>query len=121
MALDNMLAGLSLSLTGLVLTFAALGLFILTIVVLKRLFGTARQAQATPQRARRLESPTSTLERVSEDEEIVVAITLALSRLRSLAICRSGLGTALEAGRGRYWMALPQQPPAGARQNEEPL
>jgi len=88
--------GLTISLLGLGLTFAALGLFILAMVLLKRLFPEAPKAEEQP--------VTSALSQASDEDEIAAAIAAALSHLQSLEICRSGLGEALEAGRGRWWL-----------------
>ena len=97
------LQGLSISVLGLGLTFAALGLFILVMVVLQRLFrlrppaSVEREPEALP--------AGSALARDTEAEaaERAAAIAVALSHLRSLEICQSGLGEALEAGRGPWW------------------
>ncbi len=96
--------GLIVSGFGLGLTFAALGLFILVILGLQRLFA-ARPAQPEPSEP----APVSASARDSEAEEIAAAICLALSHLRALEICESGLGQTLEAGRGPWW-----RPAAGA-------
>ncbi len=99
---DIILQGLQLSAMGISLTFAALGLLIVAMIVLERLF---RTRELVPEERGPEETPVvSTLARDTEDEEIVAAITVALAHLRSLEICRGGLGTALEAGHGGWWM-----------------
>lgn len=108
---DLLLQGLTLSALGLGLTFAALGLFVLVILGLQRVFA-ARPALAKP------EAPTpagAALARDSEAEEIAAAICIALSHLRALEICESGLGDALEAGRGPWWRPADGAPPAPLR------
>jgi sodium pump decarboxylase gamma subunit len=94
--------GLSLSALGIGLTFAALGLLILTMLILERVFRTRR---LIPEERSAEETPVaSMLARDTGEEEIVVAITIALAHLRSLDMSRSGLGEALEAGRSPWGM-----------------
>lgn len=93
--------GLKLSVMGISLTFAALGLLILAMWALERAF---RVQQLVPEEREPAETPVvSTLERDTEEEEIVAAISVALAHLRSLDICRSGLGSTLEAERSAWW------------------
>ena len=99
--MNGVMQGLSISVMGLALTFAALALFILCMVALQRLFRPKSPASAdhTPHTAPVAGRPAQNM----EDQQIAAAIAIALSRLRSLEICRSGLGDTLEAGRGRWW------------------
>ena len=100
--MNTMLQGLGLSVMGISLTFAALGLLILAMILLERAFRTRR---LIPDERDAEEMPAvSTLARNTEDEEIVAAIAVALAHLRSLDIGRSGLGEALEAGHGPWGM-----------------
>jgi len=93
--------GLELSLMGLGLTFAALGLLIGAIILLDRLFPARRSA---PEQFQPVElTAGSTLTRATEEEEIVAAIAVALAQLRSLEICRSGLGSTLEGEPSPWW------------------
>jgi Na+-transporting methylmalonyl-CoA/oxaloacetate decarboxylase gamma subunit len=101
--LNPLLEGLNISLLGLSLTFAALGLLILIIWILDRAFRAAPVSRPPTPSPEARERPISTLERESEEEEIAVAIAIALSQLRSVEICRAGLGRSLEDGRGRWW------------------
>ena len=94
--------GLSLSALGMGLTFAALGLLILAVFMLERIFRTRR---LIPEERSPEEMPVaSSLARDMREEETVVAIAVALAHLRSLDMDRSGLGEALEAGRGPWGM-----------------
>jgi sodium pump decarboxylase gamma subunit len=94
--------GLSLSVMGMGLTFAALGLLILAMVMLERIFRTRR---LIPEERSPEEAPAaSSLTRDMREEETVVAIAVALAHLRSLDMERSGLGEALEAGPGPWGM-----------------
>lgn len=99
---DNLFwQGFTLTVMGMGLTFAALGLLILAMIVLERLFRTRR---LIPDKPSSPEKPgASTMARDTEDEEIAAAIAVALAHFRSLDICRSGLGTALETGPGAWW------------------
>ncbi len=101
--MNPILQGLNLTILGLTLTFAALGLFILVIVVLERVFRV--RALIPEQREEHETVIAGELPPDTENEEIAAAITIALSYLRSIDICRSGLGSTLEAGRGAWWNA----------------
>jgi sodium pump decarboxylase gamma subunit len=93
--------GLWLSIVGLGLTFAALGVLIGAMTLLERIF---RTRPLVPAERGIKETPVvSSLTRDTEDEEIVAAIAIALAHLRSLEISRTALGTALEEGRGSWW------------------
>lgn len=103
--------GIRLSVVGLGLTFATLGLIVVAIIVLDRVF---RTQHLIPQQSESAVSPEAgTLERDTEEEAIVAAIVVALAHLRSLDICRSELGAALEAERSPWWtIGRLQQPPS---------
>ncbi|GAB4532697.1 MAG: hypothetical protein Kow0063_13630 [Anaerolineae bacterium] len=93
--------GAILLVVGMTFLFAAMGLLILAMVVLERLF---RTRKLVPEE--REPGETGAVSRHARDtaeEEVVAAIALALAHLRSLDISRSGLGTALEGGRGSWW------------------
>ena len=92
--------GLGLSLMGITITFAALGLLVLVIVVLERLF---RDRSFIP-KGHENRVVDSTLARDTGEEEVVAAIAVALAYLHSLDLSRSGLGTTLESGRGSWWV-----------------
>jgi Na+-transporting methylmalonyl-CoA/oxaloacetate decarboxylase gamma subunit len=99
--LNIIMQGLSLSGMGLGLTFAALGLLILAMILLEYIFRTRR---LVPDEREMEETPVvSTLARDMEEEEVAAAIAVALAHLRLLDLHRSGLGTALEAGHGAWW------------------
>ena len=94
--------GLSLSVLGIGLTFAALGLLILAMFMLERIFRTRR---LIPEERSPEEMPVaSSLAWDMEEEETVAAIAVALAYLRSLDMSRSELGEALEAGPGPWRM-----------------
>ena len=100
--MDAIWQGLSLSALGIGLTFAALGLLILAMFLLERIFRTRR---LIPEERSPEEPPAaSTSARDMREEEVVAAIAIALAHLRSLDMSRSGLGEALEAGPGPWGM-----------------
>ncbi len=93
--------GIVLFVVGMAFLFAAMGVIILAMIVLERLFRT-RKLVPEEQGPGEKEA-VSRHERDTADEEVVAAIALALAHLRSLDIARSGLGSALEAGHGSWW------------------
>ncbi len=93
--------GIVLFVVGMALLFVSMGVIILAMIVLERLFRT-RKLVPEEQEPGEKES-VSRHERDTADEEVVAAIALALAHLRSLDIARSGLGTTLEAGHGSWW------------------
>ncbi|MBL8055868.1 MAG: hypothetical protein JNK29_04175, partial [Anaerolineales bacterium] len=99
-----------LSVQGLGLTFAALGMLILLIIGLQRAFAVGSVPAPAP-------APLNTSARDSEAEEIAAAICIALSHLRALEICESGLGDALTDGRGPWWQPAADAPAASLRRS----
>ncbi len=100
--MNELWQGLGLSVLGMSLTFAALGLLILAMFMLERIFRTRRLIP--DERSSEEMLVTSSLARDMREEETVVAIAIALAHLRSLDMSRSGLGEALEAGPGPWGM-----------------
>lgn len=94
--------GLGLSLTGISVTFAALGLVVVVMLVLDRIF--RARPPVSDEKEPEEKPPASALARDTEDEEIVAAIAVALSHLRLLDIRRSGLGATLEDEHGSWWV-----------------
>lgn len=103
--MDIILQGLQLSLVGIAVTFSALGLFILVILLLQRLFGRemTRDEAAKPSQPEPLPS---------RETEIAAAIALALNH--ALAHEDAALGQALTKGRGPWWarQQMLEPPPA---------
>jgi Na+-transporting methylmalonyl-CoA/oxaloacetate decarboxylase gamma subunit len=91
--------GLEVSLLGILITFLALGVFILIMIVLQRLF----PAKETDASAKEDEQPLVEvkIEEIGEDAAVVAAIAAALSYLRARA--QSSLGSSLQEGRGSWW------------------
>jgi Na+-transporting methylmalonyl-CoA/oxaloacetate decarboxylase gamma subunit len=94
--------GLIVSLLGLLLTFLALGLLILTIVILQKLFGSSEKS-ATPEVTGTADDNTLDL------DEIPVVIATAVTVLRHHERNAARLGQSLERGRGPWWQP-PQDP-----------
>ena len=98
--MNDIWQGLSLSVLGMGLTFAALGLLILAMFLLERIFRTRRLIPE--ERSPEEPPPASTSARDMREEEVVAAIAIALAHLRSLDMSRSGLGESLEEGHGPW-------------------
>jgi hypothetical protein len=80
------------------LTFAALGMLILMMIFLERLF------RPKPDAAQDAPSPLIAMSSDrSEEEEIAAAIAVALLSLQADATVHQSLGSTLEAGRGAWW------------------
>jgi Na+-transporting methylmalonyl-CoA/oxaloacetate decarboxylase gamma subunit len=107
--------GLTLSAIGIGLTFLALGLLILGMTLLARLG--RRSARATGQPPGGPDSGPAQ-PRTAAEEEVAAAVAVALAQLRSIEICRSGLGTGLEDGRGRWWKPVDIRPQSRRRMRE---
>jgi Na+-transporting methylmalonyl-CoA/oxaloacetate decarboxylase gamma subunit len=87
--------GLLISLLGLMLTFLALGMLILTIVVLQRLF--------KPKPAVSPKSVPNGTDPGEGDAELAAAMAAAILLLRAKDRRSSALGSTLENGPGRWW------------------
>ena len=96
---DLLVQGLFISLVAMGLTFAALGVFILIIIVLQRIFP-PRLAESAEE-----ETPQPVIiETSGEEEEVVAAISAAISSLKAHQAVRKGsLGAALETGHSAWW------------------
>ena len=93
--------GLSISLVGLLITFFALGVFIILMVILKRIFPAKPKAEDEEEQGEpviRID-----LDQPDENEAVVAAIAAAVSYFQ--AESRPLLGANLETGHGRWWVA----------------
>lgn len=88
---ELMQQGLTLSVLGLGLTFAGLGLLVGVMVLLGMIF----QVKKT--------EPESAVPADTRDDEIAAAITTALMILRARELPAKNLGAALENGTGHWW------------------
>lgn len=105
--IENLLAGLSISVSGLIITFMALGLFILVIMLLQKFFpGTngdddgnesSEPAQAIAEEKPQIQASAQS----EEDEDLPVVIAAAISHFRVKA--QSSLGTSLSEGKSGWW------------------
>lgn len=99
---QNLLAGLSIALAGLVITFSALGLFGVIIYVLRLIF----KYTPPPEEAAPAEAPAAAVasETAAADDDVIpVVIATAISYFRSQA--QSSLGSSLEEGKSGWWAA----------------
>jgi Na+-transporting methylmalonyl-CoA/oxaloacetate decarboxylase gamma subunit len=95
---DLLAQGLEISLLGISLTFVALGLLILAMILLERLFRPASSVEeGTPS------ALVVTVDGDSEDEEVAAAIAVALAYLRDRDKSRPTLGAMLGTERGGWW------------------
>lgn len=96
---NDILAGLSISISGLAVTFLALGVFVLVMMILQKVFSTKSDAAAeeeTQDVPVVMESSETT-----EDDNLPVVIATAISFFRNQA--QSSLGSSLENGKGGWW------------------
>ncbi len=100
---DLIWQGLMISVMGMGTTFAALGLLILTMILLDRFSRLGAQPpvhdEAAPDKKPLVSPPAPD----TEDEEIAAAIAVALTYLRAADTYHGHLGVTLEAGRGPWW------------------
>ena len=97
---DLLQQGLILSAFGMGLTFAGLGLLVVLMIVLARVFRTRKLVpDAVPTDAPK----SASLARDTRDEETIAAIATALTYLRGLDVSQGHIGTSLEKGHGRWW------------------
>jgi Na+-transporting methylmalonyl-CoA/oxaloacetate decarboxylase gamma subunit len=95
--MENLGQGLALSLTGLLITFAALGALIGLIVALEWVF--RPRPAPVPDEAAAPIAPTP----AGDLEEVAAAIAVALSHWRQAEAPRGELGGALAQGPGPWW------------------
>ncbi len=99
---ENFLAGLSISISGILITFLALGIFILVMVILQKLFpGKEADTPVEPAVAVVAEQPVMVETVEEEDEDLPVIFATAISHFRSKA--QSSLGTSLMEGKTGWW------------------
>ena len=94
--------GLTISVIGISLTFAALGILILMMFLLVRLFPVKKETKDITHPVEAIKSDAS--RHSVKEEEVVAAITVALSYFRSLELGRSGLGETLETEPTPWWV-----------------
>lgn len=101
--MDPIVQGLQVSLLGLLITFLALGVFILIMVGLQRLFPPTAEELAGEMSEEAEETPVVEVETADESEEgaVVAAIAAALNYYRASG--RGQLGGSLVEGRSGWW------------------
>jgi len=90
-----MLQGLTLSITGLMITFLVLGLFILVMIQLQRLFPVKNVEETAD------EEPPTIIQTGKDDNEAVVAAIMAVNYLSTYTTTR--LGEKLQSGHSSWW------------------
>jgi Na+-transporting methylmalonyl-CoA/oxaloacetate decarboxylase gamma subunit len=103
------LEGLSISLTAMLLTFLSLGLFILVMVVLQRMFPAESESADSKVVVKALDDNADPCGPSEEEAAVVAAIAAAVSYVR--AQTQAGLGDNLKQGRGGWWGASYQRKP----------
>jgi len=103
--LNNFAQGLEVSLLAMVITFLALGVFILVMVVLQRIFPPAAAEQGQEGEAREDEPEVLSVTSADESEEGAVAAAIAAALNHFQAAGRTQLGSSLREGRGAWWVS----------------
>lgn len=108
--MSEIIQGLEVSLLGVLITFTALGGFVLIMIGLQKLFPerehgeaelSSRNAPDEPERAE-----TTAQEEEKEEGEVAAAIAVALLYFQSQK--QGGLGEALNEGKGPWWSLYSQ-------------
>jgi Na+-transporting methylmalonyl-CoA/oxaloacetate decarboxylase gamma subunit len=94
--------GLSISISGLIVTFTALGLFILVMVVLLAIFKD-KLAVVEPDASGIVQIEKPVVRDDLGQEELIAAISAAVLFLRAKA--QSDLGSDLDTGKSTWWVA----------------
>ena len=98
--MNPILQGLTISVSGIIITFVALGLFILVMIVLQKLFPAESEAGSEAEKKTIVESSTS----ADDEGEVVAAIAAAVAYFQQSFDQSGDLGTLLGEGRGTWWM-----------------
>ena len=107
--MDLLLEGLTLSSIGIAVTFTALALIVLLIVVLRALFP-ARAADGA--QARGEANPVTRAPAEAVDPKVAAAIAAALEHAKRKGSSAGNLGQALESGPGPWWRRRTDEPRA---------
>ncbi|MFP3854121.1 MAG: OadG family transporter subunit [Anaerolineales bacterium] len=102
--MDLLLQGLTLSITGILVTFSSLGLLILIIIGLQRLFPAEEDLMAGAESTTSVSLP-DTMSPTDLDPEVAAAIAIAVEHFRAMEYEVSGIGSSLEQGPGAWWHA----------------
>ncbi len=96
--MSNLAQGLSISVMGILITFASLGVLILVMIVLRELFA----PRATQQASRPVGAGEGAPQ--AEDDAAAVAAATAVAFLKDRQRQRAALGKLLETPQGRWWL-----------------
>ena len=104
--MNPLIQGLEISITGLAVTFTALGIFILVMMALQRIFRekTPVDDETSSSDESIIETSTVVVAQSSDEETdliAVIAVAISYFRLKTL----SSLGTSLETGKGTWWIS----------------
>ena len=98
MDIQAILQGLTISISGMLITFFALGVFIFIMLGLQRIFPPRLEKEEESSEVE-IENPVD-----CSNEEVVVAIVTAVQTLKAKS--QSNLGKSLETGPGRLWSSV---------------
>ena len=101
--MNPIVQGLEITVLGLAVTFTALGIFILVMLVLKRIFREKPEngdGQDLVESASLVEGSTGEIE---DDSEVIAVIAAAIAYMKSKTF--STLGASLESGKGTWWVS----------------
>ncbi len=101
--MDPIVQGIEISILGLAVTFTALGIFILVMMLLKRIFKEKPEVTETSSEAAIVSTNDTIVEESSDDSEIIAVITAAVTYVRAKTL--SSLGSTLENGKGSWWVS----------------
>jgi len=99
----DFMQGLTVSVLGILITFTALGVFILIMIVLQRLFPYREEEEEQAEVAQIETSQPAEETGVSQEGEIIAAIAAAVAYFRLRA--NPQLGNSFQEGRSRWWFS----------------
>ncbi len=105
--MNEIAQGWTLSVLGIIVAFLFMSVFILIMVVLKRLFPYKEEAGMDETEAA-VEEPVALVESNQPDEAVIAAIAAALAMAKARRA--TGIGESLVAGRGSWWVATAWPP-----------
>lgn len=110
--MDLLLEGLTLSSIGLAVTFTALALIVLLIMILRALFPSRAAGDAQPQTEPRA---IASLPTEAVDPKVAAAIASAIEHVKRDRSPSGNLGRALKSGPGPWWRRRSGEPRARVR------
>lgn len=103
--MNPIMQGLEVSLLSLIITFLSLGVFILVIIVLQRIFPSQAEEEGQEVEALEEEQAVISVTSADESEEGAVAAAIAAALNYYQAASRAQLGGSLREGRGAWWVS----------------